>query len=261
VLLAAATAIMGGVTVASLLGFRVMIVTSGSMVPAFGPGDAVVIRPGGVEGVGPRGVITFRASGAAGMTTHRVVSVRIIKGIRWFQTKGDANPGTDPNLVPADAVYGRQAMTLPGLGRFLYLALTPKGKLALLGLPLAFLVVQEMGVVMRARRRRLDHDGLEPAEHAAGSWPSSEEGPRHAGPAVAPVPRPDPVTIDLIRLDRVVTVEAELRAQSVRLAAAEDALAALERKLAQLQADNRPVRLSDEVRAERRRQLDLVLSA
>jgi signal peptidase len=238
---------MGGVTLASLLGFRVMIVTGGSMAPAFGPGDAVVIRPGGVEGIGPQDVITYRAPGARGMTTHRVLSVRVIKGLRWFQTKGDANPTTDPNLVPADAVYGRQLLTLPGLGRFLYLALTPRGKLVLLGLPLSVLAAQEMGVLLRARRRRIDRGDLELAEGLASPPSSPGDKPQDTGPTMDRIAPPDPVRIDLTQLDRVVTVEAELRAQSARLAAAEDALAALERKLAQLQADNRHVHPFDEV--------------
>jgi signal peptidase I len=248
ILLVAATLIMGGVTVASLLGFRVMIVTSGSMVPTFGPGDAVVVRPGGAGGVRPGNVITFRAPGVHGMTTHRVLSVRVIKGTRWFQTKGDANSTSDPNLVPGDAVYGREVLTLPGLGRFLYMALTPKGKLALLGLPLCFLVAQEAGVLLRARRRRPEQIVPEPQED------SPERASQPALAHQADAPALDPVIVILpasepIAVDPYVRVEAELRTESARLDAAEAALAELERKLTELQADNRHVRLSDDVSA------------
>jgi signal peptidase I len=260
-----ATLIMGGVTVASLLGFRIMIVTSGSMVPTFRPADAVVIRPGGVASVRPGNIITFRAPGAHGMTTHRVLSVRIINGTRWFQTKGDANPSSDPNLVPADAVYGRHIMTLPGMGRFLYLALTPRGKLAILGLPIAFLAAQELGVLLRARRRRYTHHET---EQDGGDFEPAPA-PETTTPSAVPQPEPgtlqESVPLDAIEpepADRYERVEAELRSESARLAAAEAALAELERKLTELQSDNRHVHLSQEIpAAEHELELEVALSA
>jgi signal peptidase len=244
-----ATVIMGGVTIASLLGFRIMIVTSGSMRPAFGPGDAVVVRPGGIGDIKAGDVITFRAPGAPGMTTHRVLSVRVIDGARWFQTKGDANPTTDPNLVPADAVYGIQRLALPKLGRFLYLALTPEGKLILLGLPISFLAAQEIGFLLRARRRRphrrsLDHQN---ARTSAGDAPEGKEAPssafvdRPAEPLIVIPPAPSAPA------DPYARVEAELRAAADHLTAAEDALAEMERKVADLAADNRLVHPSDDL--------------
>jgi signal peptidase len=235
VLLIAATVIMGGVMMASLLGFKVMIVTSGSMVPTFRPGDAVIVRPGEVSGIKPGNVITFRAPGAHGMTTHRVLSIKIIKGTEWFQTKGDANPTSDPNLVPADAVYGIQKVTLPGMGRFLYFALTPRGKLVLLGLPICFLAAQEIGYLMRTARRRNSRSlGQGNPAAAAGPVPSPED---ELGD------EPDPEATD----DPYAQVEAELQTQSARLVAAEDTLAELEHKMAELQADNGQVHSSQEV--------------
>jgi signal peptidase I len=259
VLLIIATLIMGGVTIASLLGFRVMIVTSGSMLPTFGPGDAVVVRPGGVGDIGAGDVITFRAPGAHGMTTHRVISVRVINGTRWFQTKGDANPTTDPNLVPADAVYGSQKLALPNLGRFLYLALTPKGKLILLGLPISFLAAQEMAFLLRERRRRQQR--RPPDLQEAGAVPPPEEDDE----SEVTEQRPEPVVlIDIARSesssDLYVQLEEELRAESAHLAVAEDALAELERKVAELSADNGHVGASDVLPTTRGLELQVALS-
>lgn len=244
VLLVVATVIMGGVTIASLLGFRVMIVTSGSMAPMFGPGDAVVVRPGGVGDIRAGDVITFRTPGAPGMTTHRVISVRVIKGTRWFQTKGDANPTTDPNLVPADSVYGTQRLTLPHLGRFLYLALTPEGKLVLLGLPISFLAVQEIGFLIRARRRHLGRRLQKPQEARPVPHPPRVEEPQAVDHQPEPV-----ILIDAAQMESsphlYVRLEEEVKAESAHLAAAEDALAELERKIAELNADNRHVHASN----------------
>lgn len=248
VLLVVATLIMGGVTIASLLGFKVMIVTSGSMLPAFGSGDAVVIRPGGVGDIRAGDIITFRAPGAHGMTTHRVISVRVINGVRWFQTKGDANPTTDPNLVPADAVYGSQRLTLPNLGRFLYLALTPEGKLVLLGVPISFLGLQELGFLIRARRRRLHSAPHDPQVVRTSVAPvrGTEKGPEAKARApqhvvVIPSPRSEPAA------DLFVRLEEEMRVESAHLSAAEDALAELERKVAELNADNGHVHVSNDL--------------
>lgn len=245
VLLIAATLIMGGVTIASLLGFRVMIVTSGSMLPSFGPGDAVVVRPGGVGDVRAGDVITFRAPGAHGMTTHRVISVRVIDGTRWFQTKGDANPTTDPNLVPADAVYGSQKLALPKLGRFLYLALTPEGKLILLGVPLSFLAAQELGFLLRVwRKQRRPRSGQAPHSRPV-SDSLIEEEHQSVASRLEPI-----ILIDVAESqpapDTYVRLEEELREESAHLAEAEDALAELERKIAELQADNRLVQVSED---------------
>jgi signal peptidase I len=253
VLLVVAALIMGGVTIASLLGFRIMIVTGGSMEPTFGPGDAVVIRPGGVGSIHVGDVITFRAPGTHGMTTHRVTAVRTINGTLWFQTKGDANPTTDPNLTSAGSVYGRQKMTLSKLGRFLYFALSPLGKLALLGLPISFLAAQEIGFLMRTSRRRRQRQA-----------PHLRVAPANGPPAPGHEEEPQPVAHDpdLLVLaeartsgspvDPYTRVEAELRAESARLAAAEEALVELQRKVAKLEADNRHVHVSVEYPTEDR---------
>jgi signal peptidase len=151
--MAATITVIGGVLLGAFLGFRIMVVTSGSMAPRFRSGDAVVVRVGGADRVKVGDVITFRTP-EEGMTTHRVVGIRVVDGQTWFMTKGDANATADPNLTPQDAVYGTEVLTLPRIGRFLYFALSPRGKLALLGFPLAYLLIQESRVVLGVRRRR-----------------------------------------------------------------------------------------------------------
>ena len=258
ILLIAATLIMGGVTIASLLGFKVMIVTSGSMLPTFGPGDAVVVRPGGVGDIRADDVITFRAPGAHGMTTHRVISVRVIDGARWFQTKGDANSTTDPNLVPADAVYGSQKLAFPKLGKFLYLALTPKGKLVLLGLPITLLAAQEMRFLLREMRRRRQRRAPDLEEPRAELAAQEDKELQATG-------EPDQVILlDMAQSgsspDLYVQLEEELKAESAHLAAAEDALAELARKVAELSADNGHVGTSDDLPTTRGLELQVALS-
>ena len=150
--IALALVVIGGSAIASVFGYRLMLVTSGSMVPTFQPRDAVIVHATGGAGVRAGDVITFRPYSTDHLITHRVLSVRSVDGKPCFQTKGDANPTPDDNLVPAGSVYGRQVFTIPRVGPQLLTALTPKGKLALLGFPILFVLVQQLTVVARGLR-------------------------------------------------------------------------------------------------------------
>jgi signal peptidase len=217
--IATVVAILGGISVLSLLGYRLMVVTGPSMTPSFGPGDAVVIRPTGATGVEVGDVITYRTPGAEGLTTHRVVDIRQSEGGVWFETKGDANESPDPNLTSADNVYGRELMALNGMGRPLLFAVSPLGKLAMLGFPVSYLIAQEAAIVIAIRRRRrygeamqasVDDEPVERLVHLASGL---------EGRAVR-----DSAEVAELR-EQLERTEAELRGQAFRLAALEDALA------------------------------------
>lgn len=120
-------------SVGALCGYRVVAVTSGSMRPAYGVGDALVVRTGALPG-GTGAVAVFDRGGE--LVAHRVVAVRTVAGERWYATRGDANAEPDPDAVPASRVYGTVAAHLPWLGRPLYAATTPAARLVLLALVL-----------------------------------------------------------------------------------------------------------------------------
>jgi signal peptidase I len=214
-----AVAILGGISLLSVLGFRLMVVTGPSMVPRFGPGDAVVIRSSGSSGVGVRDVITYRTPGTDGLTTHRVVEVIHTGETTWFRTKGDANPAVDPNLTSADNVFGRELMTLPGMGRPLLFAVSPWGKLAMLGFPVCYLIAQEAAFIFAlAGRRQSAALQEEPAQDDA----STERLSDLAWGLEARVGRDSAEVAELD--ERLERTEAELRAQAFRLAALAAAL-------------------------------------
>jgi signal peptidase len=151
-LLSVAIVVLGGITLGFPLGYRVMVVTSGSMAPRFQAGDAVLVKKTGQVRVGD--VVAFRALGGHGLTTHRVVGIHYLDGKAWIQTKGDANRTPDANLTPETSVYGRELLALPSMGRFLLWAVSPRGKLVLLGIPLLVLIGQEVAVLVALKRRR-----------------------------------------------------------------------------------------------------------
>ncbi len=132
-------------TVPHLWGYRVMVISSGSMEPSISVGDAVLIKPSPkIESIGIGDVITYNPVGAKGTTTHRVVAIKEIKGDLYFQTKGDANATLDPNLVSAESVYGKLGLTLPKAGGFLYFSGTGNGRMIIFGIPALIITIREL---------------------------------------------------------------------------------------------------------------------
>ncbi len=97
-------------------GYRVYAVRTGSMMPTYLPGDAVIDAP--VRSrlhVGD--VVTFHpVSGSVAVTTHRVHRTTASN----VQTKGDANRTPDPVPVARRNVVGRVIGGVPKGGYLLY---------------------------------------------------------------------------------------------------------------------------------------------
>jgi signal peptidase I len=77
--------------------YRPVTVLSGSMKPAFAPGDMVVVTPEPLRDVRVGQIISYRIPiGDHHIQTHRVV--KIVRGGAHplVRTKGDANDGADP---------------------------------------------------------------------------------------------------------------------------------------------------------------------
>ena len=137
--------VSGGSVIPTLLGMNTMVVTSGSMVPSIGVGDAVIVDPSFGDRVSIGDVVTFRSSQTSGMVTHRVIASREIGGQTYYQTKGDANQTPDPNLVWSGAVYGKVRTHLPWLGYLIVFSGTLIGKLVIIAVPLTILMAREFG--------------------------------------------------------------------------------------------------------------------
>jgi signal peptidase len=146
-----AGAAVGGPMIPVLLGYRTMIVVSGSMEPDIGVGDALVIHRQAPEEIRVGDVITFQPFGAQELKTHRVIAIERIDGHLYFQTKGDANDTPDPDLADSDAVVGTVRMHVPNVGRFLLYSTHPRVQLVLIGLP-AFLLMLQQLVALRGAR-------------------------------------------------------------------------------------------------------------
>lgn len=143
-------------------GKRLLVVTSGSMEPAIGVGDAVVIQQvtdASQLRIGQ--IITFYPVRSRMLVTHRIVGTARIERVDedgnailgpdgkpltdpWVKTKGDANNDADPNITPATSVRGIVREVHPGWGVPLAWAHSPLGRMILFIPPLLVLIVLEL---------------------------------------------------------------------------------------------------------------------
>lgn len=108
--------VTAGVTLlAPVLGGSALVIGGGSMEPAIDRGALVLSLPAGAEGYAIGDVVTVQQGGSTPYT-HRIVRLAELNGTPYVETKGDANPGPDPAIVPVAAIVGRIALSLPLLG-------------------------------------------------------------------------------------------------------------------------------------------------
>ncbi|MHB9288140.1 signal peptidase I [Halobacteriales archaeon Cl-PHB] len=121
------------------------VVNSDSMSPAISAGDVVVVQDVETSALAAGDVITYRSDRPADsqFVTHRIVDLAQSDGQRQFRTKGDANEGPDPELVPASAVQGRVWVTIPLVGHLVAFAGSDLGLVAFVVVPAVVLVLTE----------------------------------------------------------------------------------------------------------------------
>ncbi len=84
------------------------------------------------------------------INTHRIVEVIKENGEVVYRTKGDHNPGIDPDSVNAEEVIGKYAGTrIPKLGSFLNYLQTPNGFLICIVIPLVLFFIYELIMFIR----------------------------------------------------------------------------------------------------------------
>lgn len=141
---------------ASLFGYQVKTVLSGSMEPEFKTGSIITINETGKQHNYEKGdVITFKTKDNI-LITHRIVKVK--KGGQQFITKGDANDAPDMEPVPRDNIIGvYTGFTIPYLGYIINFANSSEGAALLLVLPGIGLILYSIITISRALRK-VDHN-------------------------------------------------------------------------------------------------------
>lgn len=160
--------------VPSVFGYRVYMVLSGSMSPAFDTGSMVFVRPADPVTIEVGDVITFSGSSEDLLTTHRVVNIDDEDGLK-FITRGDANNVDDPNPVPVENVVGRVHGSLPYLGYMMGFARTRQGLIFLVFIPGVLVIFFEMRNIFKYMRetdqeRKTGRDGGESSAKRASQY-------------------------------------------------------------------------------------------
>ena len=137
------------VIVWTFVGWKPMVVTTGSMQPAINPGDIVMTAPPEDDvrlDVGT--VITFEDPARPGeLITHRVEGVN---PDGTYVTRGDANSSADSYEVSAEELEGVGRLLVPSVG--LPRVWLDEGRLAVLGGWVAATVLAVWGALHRPRR-------------------------------------------------------------------------------------------------------------
>lgn len=109
-------------------------VLTGSMRPAFAPGDAIVTRPISVTHLRPGMVVVFVPPGRTTPYAHRIVSVSGPSSHLVLVTKGDANPAPDHWRVTLNAPTIAQVVgSVPKVGYPLTWLREPRWRAAVIG--------------------------------------------------------------------------------------------------------------------------------
>ena len=141
------------------VGYRVLVVQSGSMEPAIPVGSVVLTKPT-ADFAAPmpnarflKGDVITYAIGRNNFVSHRVVDIQEKDGTFFYQTKGDANKAADQKLIPESEVVGRAMLTVPYLGRFVNFAKTPLGYFLMIVIPSLYVILSETWAIISEIRK------------------------------------------------------------------------------------------------------------
>ena len=148
--------VMSAILVPSLIGFKPMVVMSGSMEPALSAGDIAVVRPVDGTQLELGDVITYQSG--TKLVTHRVVGVNIGPSGPSYVLQGDANTVADRVPIDPEMVVGKVIYRIPRVGSIISFANSGMGRMALFALPI-------LGMVLLGLRKR-KHAAQTTAEQA-----------------------------------------------------------------------------------------------
>jgi signal peptidase len=132
-----------------LLGERPVVVLSGSMEPAFSPGDVLIERSVEPRQVKIGQIVTFPEPGSDRSITHRVRSIEARGSKLVFTTKGDADNGVQRWSIDKSGELGQPRWRIPIVGYAVMLAKTPLGLVLIVLLPLLAIAGWEIYGVWR----------------------------------------------------------------------------------------------------------------
>lgn len=144
-----------------VLGWHYNVTSGDSMEPTYYASGVVITRPVAPETIEIGDIIMFEVTvgDVKGFNCHRVIDITTNDEGLFFQTQGDNNPYPDDDLVPAEALVGKEAFYIPKIGRatsFYQGNLSAYGK----GLLIGPLVIAFFGLIIIAMESSNIYDWL-----------------------------------------------------------------------------------------------------
>lgn len=160
IVVAAMVGVIGLVTVPKALGWKSLIVLSGSMEPTLATGSVAFVEPASPDEIGVGDVITYRRQNDAKvLVTHRVIGIEGEGSERRFETQGDANAAPDSETVSRQQFVGHVRYYAPYIGNIVDALHDRTNYYLFLGIPAGLLILNEIvgitGEVRKARRQNV----------------------------------------------------------------------------------------------------------
>jgi signal peptidase I len=128
------------VVLPTLLGDRTIVIISGSMEPTIHMGAAAVLKPVASSDLQVGDVVAYTPNSKGAISiVHRIVNISERDGVRFYRTRGDANPSADVNEFTLPATAWRMWYNLPMAGYVVAFASSRWGILLLIVVPAALL--------------------------------------------------------------------------------------------------------------------------
>jgi signal peptidase len=135
--------------------YKLMIVMSGSMKPAFDAGSLIVVKRINPDMINTGDIITyFDGPNSSSSVTHRVMEIVERRDGTFFITKGDANDTKDFFPVPEHRVIGKVTVAIPFVGYILGFPGFKTGVLVFLVLSIFCTVIGEFRAVQELLGRK-----------------------------------------------------------------------------------------------------------
>ena len=128
--------------VPDFLGYKPLIVLSGSMEPSIMTGDMVFVKETDPDSLKVGDVIAYKSGSA--VVTHRIVEVKSENGETRYVTQGDANNAADQSLVKPADVEGIYQRRVAGAGNLAMFMQTTTGMILFVVCPLVLFVLWDV---------------------------------------------------------------------------------------------------------------------
>lgn len=124
----------------SFFGYKNFIVLTGSMEPTLNKGDIVFVKQS--NDIKKGDIISFKIKNS--VITHRVKEIYEENGKDYYITKGDANTGTDTELISLENIEGKYCFKIPLLGKIIFFFQKPIGIIVLFIVLVLFLLLSSI---------------------------------------------------------------------------------------------------------------------